>query len=76
MNLIAAFYIIFQCSPVSYVAIYYIQHYDICWLESSAAWNTELTAEGGHCNDPKILADIYYATTAVNIFTDWFTAFM
>lgn len=28
------------------------------------------------CNDPKILTDIYYATTAVNIATDWFSAFM
>ncbi|RDW75536.1 hypothetical protein BP6252_06678 [Coleophoma cylindrospora] len=42
----------------------------------SAAWDTELTAEGGHCNDATILANIYYATTAVNIATDWFTAFM
>ncbi|KAH8649914.1 hypothetical protein BX600DRAFT_517143 [Xylariales sp. PMI_506] len=58
MNLIAGFYIIFQCNPVS------------------AAWDSQLIAEGDHCNDAKILADIYYATTAVNIFTDWFTALM
>lgn len=44
MNLIAAFYIIFQCSPVS------------------AAWTTV-----GNCQPSYILADIYYATTAVNI---------
>ncbi|KAK7914537.1 hypothetical protein PG985_012240 [Apiospora marii] len=40
----------------------------------SAAWDSELMAEGTHCQDPAILADIYYATTAVNIFTDWATA--
>ncbi|KAK6077880.1 hypothetical protein SCUP234_01042 [Seiridium cupressi] len=53
MNLIAAFYIIFQCSPVS------------------AAWTNE-----GNCQPAYILADIYYATTAINIFTDWATALM
>ncbi|RDW72215.1 hypothetical protein BP5796_08249 [Coleophoma crateriformis] len=58
INLIAAFYIIFQCNPVS------------------AAWDTKFMAEGGHCNNAVILADIYYATTAVNIATDWFTALM
>ncbi|KAI0161953.1 hypothetical protein GGR52DRAFT_146510 [Hypoxylon sp. FL1284] len=42
----------------------------------SAAWDPVLTAEGGHCQDPSILADIYYATTAINIFTDWATALM
>ncbi|KAK8008778.1 hypothetical protein PG991_011329 [Apiospora marii] len=42
----------------------------------SAAWDSELMAEGTHCQDPAILADIYYATTAVNIFTDWATALM
>jgi hypothetical protein len=42
----------------------------------STAWDTSLTDEGGRCNDAKILADIYYATTAVNIATDWFTALM
>ncbi|KAL0254490.1 hypothetical protein SLS55_009966 [Diplodia seriata] len=55
MNLIAALYIIFQCTPVSY------------------AWNTQ---QEGKCNDAKILTDIYYATTAVNIATDWFCAAM
>ncbi|KAI1878428.1 hypothetical protein JX265_000360 [Neoarthrinium moseri] len=58
MNLIAAFYIIFQCNPVS------------------AAWDSVLQAEGTHCRPAVILADIYYATTAVNIFTDWATALM
>ncbi|KAF3013689.1 hypothetical protein E8E14_001495 [Neopestalotiopsis sp. 37M] len=53
MNAIAAFYIIFQCAPVS------------------AAWTNV-----GTCNASYILADIYYATTAVNIFTDWATALM
>ncbi|KAK8016219.1 hypothetical protein PG993_014408 [Apiospora rasikravindrae] len=42
----------------------------------SAAWDSKLMAEGTHCRDPAILADIYYATTAVNIFTDWATALM
>lgn len=55
MNVIAAFYIIFQCKPVSW------------------AWNTN---QPGGCNDARILTDIYYATTAVNIATDWFSAFM
>ncbi|KAM3071820.1 hypothetical protein ACMFMG_009677 [Clarireedia jacksonii] len=36
------------------------------------AWNTNI--KGGKCNDAKLLADIYYATTAVNIATDWFCA--
>jgi len=58
MNLIAAFYIIFQCTPVA------------------AAWDTSLIENGGHCNPPEDLASIYYATTAVNIFTDWFTALL
>ncbi|CAJ2509747.1 Uu.00g056470.m01.CDS01 [Anthostomella pinea] len=42
----------------------------------AAAWDTSLLQNGGKCNDMKILADIYYATTAVNILTDWVTAFM
>ncbi|KAI1075461.1 hypothetical protein F5B20DRAFT_559788 [Whalleya microplaca] len=42
----------------------------------SAAWDQSLLAKGGKCNEARILADIYYATTAVNIVTDWVTAFM
>ncbi|RYP48653.1 hypothetical protein DL768_005497 [Monosporascus sp. mg162] len=42
----------------------------------SAAWDTQVIENGGKCNDAHILADIYYATTAVNIVTDWVTAFM
>ncbi|KAI0143136.1 hypothetical protein GGR57DRAFT_518873 [Xylariaceae sp. FL1272] len=42
----------------------------------AAAWDTSLLEKGGKCNDSAILADIYYATTAVNILTDWTTAFM
>ncbi|RYP89652.1 hypothetical protein DL770_004230 [Monosporascus sp. CRB-9-2] len=42
----------------------------------SAAWDTRVIENGGKCNDAHILADIYYATTAVNIVTDWVTAFM
>ncbi|KAK3488836.1 uncharacterized protein B0T23DRAFT_321132 [Neurospora hispaniola] len=58
MNMIAGFYIIFQCNPVS------------------AAWDTDAIQDGAKCNPAEYLADIYYATTAVNIFTDWVTAFM
>ncbi|KAF2128003.1 hypothetical protein P153DRAFT_319184 [Dothidotthia symphoricarpi CBS 119687] len=56
MNLIALFYIIFQCSPVRY------------------AWDT--SGSSGKCNPAKTLADIYYATTAINIATDWFCAIL
>jgi hypothetical protein len=42
----------------------------------AAAWNTELLKEGGSCLPAAYLADIYYATTAVNIATDWFTALL
>ncbi|KAI0129103.1 hypothetical protein BJ170DRAFT_594920 [Xylariales sp. AK1849] len=58
MNLIAAFYIIFQCNPVS------------------AAWDLTRMADPNYCRPAYILEDIYYATTAVNIFTDWATAVM
>ncbi|TEY35781.1 hypothetical protein BOTCAL_0579g00040 [Botryotinia calthae] len=37
------------------------------------AWNTSIV---GKCNPAKTLADIYYATTAVNIVTDWFCAIL
>lgn len=40
----------------------------------SFAWDT--STPGGHCNPSKILADIYYADTAVNIITDWFCALL
>lgn len=36
-------------------------------------WTME---EGGSCNDSQILANIYYADTAVNIVTDWFCALL
>ncbi|CAD0086734.1 unnamed protein product [Aureobasidium mustum] len=36
----------------------------------SWAWDT--TTPGGHCNSATTLTNIYYADTAVNIFTDWF----
>lgn len=38
------------------------------------AWDT--TIKGGKCNPAQTLADIYYATTAVNIATDWFCALL
>jgi hypothetical protein len=38
------------------------------------AWDT--STEGGSCNPAHILADIYYADTAVNIITDWFCALL
>ncbi|GKZ23581.1 hypothetical protein AbraCBS73388_010146 [Aspergillus brasiliensis] len=41
-----------------------------------AAWNTELLEQGGHCQPSYVLADVYYACTAVNILTDWVTALM
>ncbi|KAL3461038.1 hypothetical protein BJX64DRAFT_278156 [Aspergillus heterothallicus] len=41
-----------------------------------AAWDTSLLASGGHCQPAHVLTDVYYATTAVNIVTDWITALM
>lgn len=38
------------------------------------AWDISLP--GGHCKPQYILADIYYATTAINIVTDWFYALL
>ncbi|KAF2624830.1 hypothetical protein BU25DRAFT_134871 [Macroventuria anomochaeta] len=38
------------------------------------AWDTSI--KGGKCNPAQTLADIYYATTAVNIVTDWFCALL
>ncbi|USP74527.1 hypothetical protein yc1106_01801 [Curvularia clavata] len=40
----------------------------------SYAWDT--STPGGKCNAPQKLADIYYATTAINIATDWFCALL
>jgi hypothetical protein len=37
------------------------------------AWDTSIE---GKCNTAQTLADIYYATTAVNIVTDWFCALL
>jgi hypothetical protein len=58
MNITAALYVIFQCSPVG------------------AAWDKTLAGNGGGCLATNYLAGIYYAATAVNIATDWFTALM
>ena len=41
-----------------------------------AAWDTSLLEKGGHCQPAHVLTDVYYATTAVNIATDWITALM
>ncbi|KAJ5893714.1 hypothetical protein N7495_005405 [Penicillium taxi] len=41
-----------------------------------AAWSQEALDNGGHCKPGYILANVYYACTAVNILTDWVTAFM
>ncbi|PIG89058.1 hypothetical protein AARAC_004037, partial [Aspergillus arachidicola] len=41
-----------------------------------AAWNTSLLEKGASCRPAHVLTDIYYATTAVNIVTDWVTALM
>ncbi|KAI5196198.1 hypothetical protein E4T42_07060 [Aureobasidium subglaciale] len=40
----------------------------------SWAWDT--TTPGGKCNSTSVLTNIYYADTAVNIFTDWFCALL
>ncbi|KAH7041413.1 uncharacterized protein B0I36DRAFT_282345 [Microdochium trichocladiopsis] len=42
----------------------------------AAAWDLSLLQKGGRCNPQDWLVNVYYATTAVNIFTDWVTAFM
>ncbi|KAH9887420.1 hypothetical protein F4778DRAFT_797375 [Xylariomycetidae sp. FL2044] len=43
----------------------------------AAAWDLSLLENGsGRCNDASVLVNIYYATTAVNIFSDWLTAFL
>jgi hypothetical protein len=39
----------------------------------SYAWDTSIN---GKCNPAETLTDIYYATTAVNIATDWFCALL
>ncbi|CAG7926754.1 unnamed protein product [Penicillium olsonii] len=41
-----------------------------------AAWSAKALANGGHCKPSYVLADVYYACTAVNIVTDWITAFL
>ncbi|KAL4995188.1 hypothetical protein BDV10DRAFT_203219 [Aspergillus recurvatus] len=41
-----------------------------------AAWDKSLLEDGGRCQPPHVLADVYYACTAVNIATDWVTALM
>lgn len=40
----------------------------------SYAWDT--STPGGKCNPASLLTNIYYADTAVNIFTDWFCALL
>ncbi len=42
----------------------------------AAAWDQSLLQHGGECKPAVYLENIYYATTAVNIFTDWATALM
>ncbi|CAG7932939.1 unnamed protein product [Penicillium olsonii] len=42
----------------------------------NAAWSDEALSNGGHCQPSYVLADVYYACTAVNIVTDWITAFL
>ncbi|KAJ5260203.1 hypothetical protein N7497_010971 [Penicillium chrysogenum] len=41
-----------------------------------AAWDEAALKNGGHCQPAYVLADVYYACTAVNILTDWVTAFL
>jgi hypothetical protein len=74
-NLIALFYIIFQCKPVSYVELASTSSTKQTVADLFRfAWDT--STKGGSCNPAHILADIYYADTAVNIVTDWFCALL
>ncbi|KAJ6125706.1 hypothetical protein N7523_003326 [Penicillium sp. IBT 18751x] len=41
----------------------------------AAAWDAE-ALKHGNCKPSYVLADVYYACTAVNILTDWVTAFL
>ncbi|CAI7598138.1 unnamed protein product [Penicillium viridicatum] len=41
-----------------------------------AAWDEAALKNGGHCQPSHVLPDVYYACTAVNILTDWVTAFL
>lgn len=41
-----------------------------------ATWDPKAIENGGYCLPAHMLADVYYACTAVNIATDWVTALM
>jgi hypothetical protein len=60
MNLIACFYVIFRCWPVS-----------AAWDFSLLGPDGQ-----GKCLDTATLTTVYYVATAINIATDWFTALM
>jgi hypothetical protein len=42
----------------------------------NAAWKATLMAEGGYCQPPIYLQNVYYFCSSVNIFTDWASALM
>jgi hypothetical protein len=58
-------------TAMNLIAMLYIIFH--CW-PVAYAWDTSI--KGGKCNPAQTLADIYYATTAVNIATDWFCALL
>jgi hypothetical protein len=74
VNLVALFYIIFRCSPVRYVTLLPIHRKcpDVC--QRSFAWDT--STPGGHCQPSRILTDIYYAATTINIVFDYFCSIL
>lgn len=46
-------------------------------IPTEAMWDASIIEKGeGHCQPAHVLTDVYYATTAVNITTDWITALM
>ncbi|OJI96161.1 hypothetical protein ASPVEDRAFT_77940 [Aspergillus versicolor CBS 583.65] len=46
-------------------------------IPTEAMWDTSIIEKGeGSCKPAHVLTDVYYATTAVNIMTDWITALM
>ncbi|RAQ44841.1 hypothetical protein AFGD_009335 [Aspergillus flavus] len=65
--------VIAMCATMNIIALIFIL---INCTPPEAAWNTSLLKKGASCRPAHVLTDIYYATTAVNIVTDWVTALM
>ncbi|KAF2792979.1 hypothetical protein K505DRAFT_306634 [Melanomma pulvis-pyrius CBS 109.77] len=61
------------CASVNLAAILYIIFQ--C-KPVEAAWKADLMAQGGYCQAPVYLQNVYYFCSSVNIFTDWATALM